>query len=133
MTILRYIYKFVFIIFLIFAFLMSPKSEKLVCNVSEKVCNLETTNHMNRTSVEFLVNPYDVADVKTVEYTETRRSSGRHRRTYRETYYDVYFVTKSEKKIYIFRRYRSLENANRAKEELIRKFRSGNKIIEVKK
>ena len=114
--------------------LVSPKSVKLVCNVSEQVCNLETTNNMNMTSVKFLVNPYDVADVKSVKYNVTeRRGRRRYRRTYQQTYYDVYFVTKSGEKVNIFRRYISESQANQAMNEIIMKFKTGNKIIEVEK
>ena len=124
-----------FIIGLLFAlciFLTSPKEERLACNVHQKTCNLVTTNYLNYTKTEFLVNPYDVADVKTYEYTVTERDYGRHRsRTYRSARYGIYFITKAGKKVLVFKNYRRETVADLKKDELIRAFKSKNNIIEV--
>lgn len=134
MSNLRLILVIIGLIFSACIFLTSPKEEKLTCDVSKKICNLETRNYLNYTSTEFVINPYDVADVKTYEYKVTERYYGRHRtHTYKSTRYGIYFITNSGKRVLVFKNYSRETVADLKKNELIEAFKRGNNIIEVKR
>ena len=138
MVIMHRVYFLIFIIVIyigsyIFGYLGRYKSEKLICNVQEKRCEVERITNSNKVERQFVVDPHEVKDliVTTESYRKKYKRHG-HRRSRTYTYYSIKFVKFDEKYRAIFARgFNTEEEAEAKADEIKAAFKSGNNIFEV--
>ncbi len=119
----------IFCIFAGFAFLLSYKEEKLLCDVSTNECYVYRTTYLNDVNKIRLMHPRDVNDVIIVESDRRVRNNHRKRETSR---YILKFVSFDGKEERIFSSdFPSYSTAVSLANQIKSKFKSGNNIIEV--
>lgn len=135
MVIMHRVYFLIFIIVIyigsyIFGYLGRYKSEKLICNVQEKRCEVERITNSNKVERQFVVDPHEVKDLIVTSESYRKRYRRHRHRTY--TYYTVKFVKFDDKYRAIFARgFNTEEEAEAKADEIKAAFKSGNNIFEV--
>ena len=125
---IRLISSIIFGLILVGAFIMVPHDYTLRCDVPAKRCEKIGVNLLKMKQTDFLINPYDVMDVKVVEY-QIRVRRHKHYRT--ETRYKVCFVDKDGSNVAIFSGYSNYFTAKNTADKIRNKFKAGGEIIEI--
>ena len=113
-------------------YLISYKSEKLICNREKNSCVVERINRLNKVKTIYLMDFDKVKEVR-VNSTSRRSTSLATGRTRRRSYYFPvlrHINGRSERSIFA-REYRSDEQAKEKAHEIMMKLREDSNIIEV--
>ena len=114
--------------------LTGVKEEKLICNILQQRCIVQSTSNLNIKSERFIMKPENVSDVyikpyqkRTFYHTATRSFN-----LLKENYYAIYFKNSDGPAQRIFKEgYMNKDDAETVKNIIQTKFLSGDDIVEV--